>query len=301
MKQTIQSSLSGRLLLLWALLLPIVVSSQTTLQVVSKNFAKTIDWKKGVELIINCEKAEVIIEPSDSLSINVKAELSARHPSLDTATTDVETWQFVTTVIGKKIYIRAYLGLVGGKKAPVSNMKAKIVVHAPKSCAVELNNKFGKAFISQLDGGLVLNGSFCTFQLTDLGGKVKVESQYGDIDAKNLKGTLEVQSKRANVHLNTVAGDCTVTSEYGKIEVETSPEMANLKVNGNKSEVVLHNTENIPHNISLATEYGQITAPANFDKQTSTDNTQRAIRTALQQFSKVEIITSFANIILDQP
>ena len=301
MKQTIQSSLSGRLLLLWALLLPIVVSSQTTLQVVSKNFSKTIDWKKGVELIINCEKAEVVIEPSDSLSINVTAELSARHPSLDTATADVATWQFVTTVIGKKIYIRAYLGLVGGKKAPVSNMKAKIVVRAPKSCAIELNNKFGKAFISQLDGGLILNGSFCSFHLTDLGGEVKVESQYGDIDVKNLKGTLEVQSKRANVHLNTVAGDCTVTAEYGKIEVETSPEMANLKVNGNKSEVVLHNTENIPHNISLATEYGQITAPANFDKQTSTDNTQRAIRTALKQFSKVEIITSFANIILDQP
>lgn len=274
--------------------------AQTTLQVVTKNIRKSADWKPGVELIINCEKADILLEPTDSASVYIDAELSARHPNLDTAGLDAQKWQFVVNTIGKKLYVRAYIGLANGQSVPTSNMKAKLVLKVPKHCAVQLSNKFGKANIKDLDGSMALTGAFCTFHLTDLSGDVNVESEYGNIQAEHLKGPLEVQSKRSDITIDDVRGNCTVDAEYGKIVYRASAQSADVSVKGNKSAITLENISSIDHSIELTTKYGQIiSAPAQFDQQSDSDKSSHATRPSQNtgKTNKIAMITSFADII----
>ena len=276
------------------------IAAQTTLQVATRNIRKTVVWKPGYELFINGEKAEVQVSPVDTGAVIVTAELSAKHPSLDTATTDLETWQFLVSTAGKKIYIRAYIGLASGKKAPLSNMKVKITVLAPKSCPVSLSNKFGKVRLEQLDGPMALTGEFCSFQLVSLSGDLEINSQYGNIEGNNLGGKIDVQSKRADIHLDGITADCTIRSEYGQIVLGASGKLGNVNVTGNKSDITVEMQSVSSHNFSLHSAYGSVTAPPGFDTSGSSVDNPRA---ALQNSSgspDIKVETTFGKIIIKQ-
>lgn len=273
-------------------------AAQATLQVVTQNVQKNLRWKPGNEVEIICEKAEVEVEAADQQQVSVSAELSARHPRLDSAQTDVKAWKFVTSTIGKKIYIRAYIGLPAGQKLPSSNLKARLRVLVPKGCPVTLNNKFGKAKVEKITGTVRLTGEFCTFTLRDVQGNVRVQSSYGNVDGSRLGGSVEVQSKRSDVSLSSLGSDCTVRSEYGAISVEASPKTGNLSVQATKCDVTVSAPASPRHNFQLRTTYGELNTPPNlkFDTQGTSGNIRQA---ALQQGTgrpTVNIETTFGKI-----
>lgn len=274
------------------------LAAQTTLQVATRSIRKTVAWKPGYELVINGEKADVQVMPADTAAVMVRAELSAKHPSLDTATYDLDAWQLVVSTAGKKIYIRAYIGLPNGNRIPVSNMKAKITVYAPKTCPVNLSNKFGKAQLDQLDGAVLLNGEFCSFQLTALSGDVNINSQYGTIEGQSLGGKIDIQSKRADIRLGGLKADCNIRSEYGQIVLDAPEKSGNLHVVGNKSDVTLAVPAVASHSISLYSAYGSVEAPPEFDTAASAADKPRASLSAATSAATINIETTFGKIIV---
>lgn len=237
--------------------------AQTTLQVVTQTVQKTVTWKPGYEVEINGEKAEVVVEPATGRQVSARAELTAKHPNLDSAKADVNAWKFVVSTVGKKIYIRAYIGLPAGKPLPVSNLKAKIIVQIPGACPVNLRNRFGQARLDHLDGAVALDGEFCSFNLNNLSGKVQVDSRYGNVEGHNLGGPVAVQAKRADVSLTDIRGDCRVTNEYGAVRVDAGQSTGNLTVEATKSDVTVGVSRQPRHNFELRAEYGQIHTPQN--------------------------------------
>jgi hypothetical protein len=286
---------------LWLALVGLL-PAQTTLQVVSKNIRKTVDWRPDMTLVINCEKADIVVEPVDSGFVQVQAELSARHPSLDTATADLDTWQWVLDRVGKKLYIRAYIGVPSGRHPPASSMRARVVIRAPRSCALELTNKYGKARLDNWTGGVVLNGTFCHFELRDLSGHLRLESQYSDLRATDLRGEVSVEAKRSDLHFDDLHAHCRIRAEYGSVTVSPAPDLAQLAIEANKSAIILLRTAELPHAITATTQNGHITAPTEFDKQSPTDQSQSAYRPASSSPSPppIKVSTSFADIILSR-
>jgi len=274
------------------------LTAQTTLQVATRNIRKTVAWKPGYELVINGEKAEVQVVAVDTSAVIVTAELSAKHPSLDTAGNDLNAWQFVVSTAGKKIYIRAYIGLPNGKKLPVSNMKAKIIVLAPKTCPVNLSNKFGKARLEQLQGAIALTGEFCSFQLVGLGGDVDINSQYGNIDGRQLGGKIDIQSKRADIRLEGIRADCNIRAEYGQMVLNAPDMSGNLHVVGNKSDVTLEVPAVATHNISLHSAYGSVDVPPEFDTSASAVDNPRASLNRTSGAPTITVETTFGKIIV---
>lgn len=272
------------------------LAAQTTLQVITRNIRKTVPWKPGYEVVINGEKAEVELTPTDTNAVIITAELSARHPNADTAAMDLESWQFVVNTLGKKIYIRSYIGLQDAKKTPVSNMKAKIWVSIPKNCGVDLSNKFGKAHLEHLNGPIALNGEFCHFKLTDLSGTLDVESRYGSIEGTDLRGKTDLRSKRADIRLEAVQADCTISAEYGKIQIFTSSTSGNITLTGNKSEVQIQADSDSTHNFILSSEYGDLTVPGTFDTSGSSGNIKKAVVQHPLVKKIIQVATSFGNI-----
>lgn len=260
-------------LLLVTLLVAVEAHAQTTLQVVTQTVQKTVQWKPGYEVEINGEKAEVLVEPASGNTITVRAELSAKHPVLDSASADVKAWKFVVSTVGKKIYIRAYIGLPASKPLPGSNLKAKIIVTLPPKCPVNLRNKFGQARLNDLQGPVALTGEFCNFTLTNLSGKIQVDSRYGDVTGQNLGGPVQVDARRADVSLSNLRQECRVHSEYGAVRVDTGKDSGSLTVDATKSDVTVNVPAQPRHNFTLSARYGQVQVPKNLPFKTETATT----------------------------
>lgn len=270
--------------------------AQVTLQVVSKNMEKTVPWKPGMELIVNGEKADVTVVPTDSAVISMSAELSAKHPSLDIAQADVNTWQLVVNTIGKKIYIRAYIGVQAGKRAPVSNMQAQIKIRAPKQCPVNLSNRFGKARLEHLDGPVVLSGYFCRFDLLALNGELQVDSEHGSVEGKELNGMVAIKGKRADVTLQNTAGNCDIQTEYGSVHLFADPQTGNVRIAAQKTDITLSGLDTNSHHYRLKTRHGSLDVPDQFDKSGSAGQESTAIYLAKPDSPSIEVEASFGHI-----
>lgn len=282
--------------LLLGALLPLCAASQTTLQVVTKTVVKNVGWKPGYQLEIVGENAEVIVRPGTGTGIRVQAELSARHPALDTAKLDLEAWKLVVSTLGKKVYVRAYVGVAAGKPTPTSNMKAKIIIQAPAACPVSLSNKYGKAHLESLEGPVALRGEFCSFTLTALNGPVSLDTQYGDVEASNMNGKLDIQSKRADVSVSELRADCAVRSEYGHVRLTPGAHSGNIWVKGSKSDVTVELPIPVHHNVYLTAEYGKLYAPDTFQRQKADDHTQQAVLKPQAARAILTIETALGNI-----
>jgi hypothetical protein len=272
---------------------------QTTLQVLTKTIEKTVKWKPGYTLEINGEKAEVEVSPGNNSEIVVHAELTTKHPDMNTARMELENWKFVVSTVGKKIYVRAYIGLKNGQSTPVSNFKAKIVVRVPTECPVSLNNKLGKVRLENLRGPMALTGEFCNFELSNLGGDVWLDTKYGTVDGKGFSGKLAIQTNRADVTLSDLRADCSVQSAYGKISVEALSGTGNLAVQGDKSEVRLLLPNDSQHNVHLKSSYGALAAPQNFQNFSPASNILQANSKSIDGRPFVSIETTFGKITVE--
>jgi hypothetical protein len=274
-------------------------AAQTTLQVVTKTVQKTVSWKAGYAVEITCEKADIEVEtaPSGQNSVSVKAELSARHPQLDSARYDLDAWKFVTSTVGKKIFVRAYIGLPQGAALPASNLKAKLKVTVPANCPTTLSNKFGSARLENIAAPVTLSGEFCAFTLLQLGGKVQVDSRYGNVEGRQLSGPVEVQAKRADVSLAGLNGDCKVVSEYGSVQLEAAAQTGNVTVQASKGDVTLETPQPFRHNFDLKANYGEVTMPLSLrlDAGASSDK-QRASLNQGENRPFILVETTLGNI-----
>ena len=277
------------------------LSAQTTLQVATKTIRKTVPWKPGYEISINCEKAEVEVVPSGENSIRISAELSARHPRLDSADYDLKAWQFVVSTIGKKIYIRAYIGLKSGEPAPHSSLKAVLKLSVPASCPVDVSNKFGKAHLEKLDGAVALHGEFCSFQLVQLSGKIDLESRFGDVEGRQLSGPVQMQVKRADIELSGLTNSCQLKSEYGQVKLETSERTGDVTVVSTKSDVHLRSTGLLLHNYDLRNTYGTVSVDSNlpFKYANPDKNTHQASFKKANSKKNIRVEAQFGSIQLD--
>lgn len=239
------------------------LTAQTTLQVVTKTIRKNAAWKQGFSVEINCEKADVVVEtlPPGQTSVQVQAELSARHPQLDSARYDLEAWKFAVSTIGKKIYIRAYVGLPAGVSLPASNLKAKLKISVPADCPTTLSNKFGSARLEKITAPIALNGEFCAFTLVELGGKVQIDSRYGNVEGRQLSGPVKVDGNRAEVSLSGLSGDCDIRSKYGDVHLEAAAQTGNIAIEASEADVTVSMPQPLYHNFDLKANYGQVNIP----------------------------------------
>lgn len=283
--------------LLVLLLLATVVSAQSTLKVITKSIDKTLEYKKGYEVNIEGEKAEVVVQTWDKDEVKVNIELIAKHPDLDVAKKDIEKMRYIMDRKGKKIYIRNFVAIIKGGEKPESNLKAKYVIYLPSSCPVNLSNYFGKANVSNLDNQLDIESEFCKLWLSDLSGKVSVDTRFGDVDGVRLDGKVKIKSTRSNITLKELKGVYDIKAKYGVLKIYANRDMVDLNINAEKSDVHFFNPEDEEYNYNLMASYGEISVPQNmkFDLSESM-NVKQASLTPSNKHATVTINITFGNI-----
>lgn len=282
------------------LALPLGLSAQNTLQVVTRNVQKNIPCKSGYEVEISAEKAEIEIKSgtADLKNVQISAELVARHQRLDSAKTDLESWKFVTSTAGKTVYVRAYVGLAKGQALPSSNLKAKITIVVPLGCGAVVSNKFGKVRLENISGSVRLVGEFCSFVLQQVKGNVSLMSQYGSFEGRLITGDVEANCKRAELSFKNLQGNCRVKSEYGSIFLDSDAKTGNVDIEAKKCDVTVEASDLSQHSFQLLNNYGQISTPSGvlFYTEGSNKSTQRANLKRGRGTPFVKIVADFGKI-----
>ena len=234
--------------------------AQTTLQVATRFVEKTMTYKKGYDITIDGEKADVVVQTGNNVAIKIEVELSAKHPNMDIAKRDLEAIKFVAEEIGKKIYVRNYVAVGKNESKPQANLKAKYIITVPAECPVNLKNNFGKTNVSNLINYFDLYSEFCSITLNNLKGTINIDTRYGDIDATQLDGKVNIKSKRTDINLSQLKGSYDLTANYGSLRINGDLSAINLKINGEKANVFF-NPGNQPYNYAMTANNGAMNIP----------------------------------------
>jgi Putative adhesin len=229
-------SKKGSLALLLSFFILHLVAQTTTLQVATKNIEKTIAYKKGYELQIEGDKADIVVSSSKKDEIKIIVELISKHPDATQAQKDLDKVTFSAEVKDKKVVVRNFNDLKKDEKL-LSSVKARYLITVPESCPVFLKNSYGKTNISNIASAIDIYNEFCTIILNNLKGSANVETKFGDITGKRLDGRFKFNSRRSNITLSQLRGNYDLTANYGTLRILADIAPIGLTINGEKTDV----------------------------------------------------------------
>lgn len=277
-----------------------LLAQETTLQVVTKNIEKKINYKDSYTLSIEGEKADVQIETWDRQEVKVLIKLIAKHEQRKVAENDLEMMGYNVELVGKKIHVRNYLKPGAAKAKPESTLKTEYVLVIPENCPVDLRNHFGSANIKDLKQTLDVKSEFCEIQLDNIEGSIGIETRFGDLEGKRLGGSMKIESVRSDITLSQIKGPIDIKAKYGKIKIDANNSLLDLNIVAEKTDIVFMNPSTGTYDFDLTAYYGNITTPEDMKFQFKETNStlNKAELNLPKQEGLVSIQTSFGNIVV---
>ncbi|MEM1124502.1 MAG: DUF4097 family beta strand repeat-containing protein [Bacteroidota bacterium] len=278
-------------------------SQNVTLHVVTQTTQKEWTWQANKSLVINGENAQITVEAWDKNTIQATIDLIAKHPQKEMATRDVAAQKAILKENNNSFLLGNQLVLEKGMKKPVSNLKASYTVYAPKNCALQIKNKFGKIKVVGIKNTVTVNSQFTKLDLTEVKGKVKLTSNFGDISGKKLEGQVHIDANRSDIQLVEPLGDFTIKAKYGLVTIlENSDRRFDLTVKGDKANVLFVDPVLLAHNFRLTTEFGDIKVPPQTDFKFTEHSGQgkAAVLKSNRNASQISVDLSYGDITIQK-
>lgn len=274
--------------------------SQQKLHVVTRTINKTIPYKTGYQLVLNGEKAEVKLDTWDKNEVKVTMKLIAKHPDIEQARRDVKVMNYIVERMGKKIFLRNYIVLKEKSDKPQSNLKAEYTVFLPKNCPVAVVNKFGKLEVINVETALTIESEFCQIYLNQINGRIDITSKFGDITGRNIDAAATINSHRSDIRLEEIKGTYDIDAKYGKITITANPEVVELNIKSDKSDIKLQESS-VSHQYKLETTFGKILVPETmaFDFIKNTKEVQKAEFKPSNALKQIKISSTYSNITVE--
>jgi hypothetical protein len=215
----------------------LVATAQTTLQVVTKTTEKTYPSAQIEAVGFRAERADVEVMVWGKPEIKIIVELTAKHPDRATATADLESLKYGIEQIGKTLYCRNYLMVSKGATKPQANLKVRFVVLMPASCALNVQNSFGKIQIKGPSNVTTLNTDFCSTDLVNMTGKITINTHFGELRLTDIDGQITLTADHSETWLKQIKGQCDIRAQSGSIEINTDKAAMKLNLKTDKTEV----------------------------------------------------------------
>ena len=148
----------------------------------------------------------------------------------------------------------------------ISSKSATIRVRSVDGVQVRAN--YSTVIINDVKGIhsklIIVNGQSGTLTLEDATGNVQIDNPYSTIDLVRINGNIAINSKSATIHADDIQGDWNSRTEYSSVTIRRIT--ANDVKITNKSNPVSVQLKNVPSNINIQNEYGDVTVhmPAGF-------------------------------------
>lgn len=269
-------------------------------EVVTKTIEDTYAYKPGSELAVEGEKAEIFVETWDKQKIQVKIVMTAKHPQLEQAESDLKNLEYIAEVAGQKIFLRNKL------KDKNIRSKSELTVHyyitLPEECPVYLKSHFGGATISNLRNQLRINGEYSAINIDNVQGILNISSRFGDITGERIDGNVVINSRRSDISLFNIGGDFNITAQYGELKLSPNLNMRKLLINADKSDVYIYEPiggEGLAYDLSM--NNGEVKLPDGrkvIEMDRSLEVRRFAIRPSKERMGTITASVSFGDLYL---
>lgn len=250
------------LLVLGLLFLTSLSFSQTPVQVVTKVVEKDLPYVDGQRLLVNAQKADVILNGWNRPTVSVKLRLVAKHPDRAVAEREVAYHQYVLQANNGQIDLsnRFVIPQRAGKLQ--SQLKAIYEVNVPTRALITLTNSFGDVRLNNLAGDVNIKFEFGKLTLDDIGGKLTIASEYGDIDGRSVNAILVCKAEKADISLRDLGGSNRIQSRYGKLTlVPNASTLSALVVEAARTDILLSPLRLDGFQYDLQTTFGDLRVP----------------------------------------
>lgn len=211
--------------------------AQLKIQVVSQKFNQTLEWKSGMSLEVNGERAEIFCTTHVSNTIELEVAFISKHENKSTAENDLKKMKWINEKLGNKVFLRNYIELARNEEKPQSDIKVVYHIKIPTNCEIEIKNYFGTINLENIKSGFKITGEFSKIELHSMSGKGSVKSTFGDISANGLNGNIRIESNRSDIELNKISGMLEINSTIAEISVQEINNSSEIKIEAEKSKV----------------------------------------------------------------
>jgi hypothetical protein len=275
-------------------------TSNSLREVVTKTIEDTYSYRPGNELAVEGEKAEIFVETWDKQKIQVKVVMTARHPKLEQAETDLQNLDYIAEVAGQKIFLKNKL------KDKTLKSRSELTIHyyitLPEECPVYLKSHFGGATISNLRNRLRINGEFSAINIDNVQGILDIRSRFGDITGERIDGNVVINSRRSDINLYDIGGTFNITAQYGELRLSPNLNMRDLHINADKSDVYIYEPsggEGLAYDLSL--NNGEVKLPDGrrvIELARTTEVRRFAIRPSNERIGTITASVAFGDLYL---
>jgi hypothetical protein len=275
-------------------------TSNALREVVTKTIEDTYTYRPGNELAVEGEKAEIFVETWDKQKIHVKVVMTASHPKLEQAETDLQNLHYIAEEAGQKIFLKNKL------KDKTLRSQSELTVHyyitLPEECPVYLKSHFGGATISNLRNQLRINGEFSAINIDNVQGILDIRSRFGDITGERIDGNVVINSRRSDINLYDIGGTFNINAQYGELRISPNLSMRNLHINTDKSDVYIYEPlggEGLAYDLSL--NNGEVKLPVGrrvIELERTTEVRRFAIRPSKERMGTITASIAFGDLYL---
>jgi hypothetical protein len=249
--------------LLGLLVLP-AVRAQQRVQVVTRTLEQTWNCPTGMVVRIRAEKASVQVRGWDRPTVQVTLHLSARHAERAVAVQDLPVAQYRFQQSGNALDLVNLFVLPAGAPAVRSDLRAEYIILMPSGNPLQVVNAYGQTSLSDLSGAQQLTQNFGQITLRNLHGSLTATARYADLTATNVQADFTCEANKSAVQLLGLGGQCTVRNYYGSVRVQPAVGLRKLKVEADRTEVILSTTEPEHFTYQLEVLQGALTVPATY-------------------------------------
>ena len=248
--------------LLLFLLITQYTLAQTRVQVVSKTVERELtDINR---LIININKADLVVKGWNKPGISLKVRFVAKHPDRAVAEREVDYLSYdLRTKSGTAELTNRYtIPQTAGKVQSTLSVTLELMV--PQRCGVGITSTFGDMDLSDLAGEVSVKYEFGKLIINNISGKTIVTSAYGDLEGVNTAGQLTLKTEKSNLLLRGLGGSATLQCRYGKLTIRPDADLSALTVTATRTEIMIVPRRLDDFRYDVRNTYADITVPGPF-------------------------------------
>ena len=276
--------------------------AQVKVQVVSQKISESVEWKQGMRLELNAERAEIYCTTHPLTTIDFEVTFIAKHENKKVAESDLKKMKWINETLSNKVFLRNYIELTRNESKPESDIKTIYHIKVPEECEVAISNYFGKIKIENFNFKLKINGEFCPVELIDVHGKTNIKSTFGDISANGIQGDLYIESNRSDIQLTNISGILEMHAILADINLSGFSEIEEVKIDAEKSKVNIEANDLNSFSIFLELINAKLNKPETikFDFAKNENDEVKASLNSLEGFPQMAIKLNVGSLIIDE-
>ncbi len=278
-------------------LLPVLVSAQSVIEVVTKTIEKDLPCGTYGALRITGEKSEIEIHGWDKKNMHIKVQLISENKDRKSAEEELDYLHFSLNNEPNLVELSNTFIFPNWHVSIHGNLKTRYEVWVPRQYLISIINKFGFIKLYDLKTRTMIDAEYSNIKIDHFDGYLSVKSSYSDLYAINIHSELECNADHADINLHSNGGKYHIEDKFGKISLTAynTLDLVNIRASSTPVTIVTNGMDH--YDLDISNSNANILLPDHkYDSDIKHFANHSTFRLKQKDKPQISIVTSYENI-----